>query len=792
MTELAVASQCVPLRGRAWTVAALVWLAVVLAVAAHQWRFWHADRLDADLMSLLPAHEQAPEVDLATRKLTDAAARRIVVMLGAPTWQQARDAAAIWRSALLAQAVPLKEGRLATDATLDQALAFYRSRRDRLLTPSQRETLGEADATLLARSALAALYRPGAQPRLSEWSADPLGLWPQWWSARAAETRVRPRDGELWLLAGQREWVVLNYEIAGAPLRLDGKAVFGGALRSAEAAVRSTLPDAQVLAAGMPLHAEAAAVQASREANTIGWGSLAAVLVLVWLAFRSIRAIALIGLSLVVGTAAALSATAAVFGQVHLMTLVFGASLVGVAEDYGIHYFAARQGRPWAQPRGLMRQLLPGLALALLTSVLAYLTLGTAPFPGLRQMALFSAVGLVAAFATVACWFPLIDRGPVSTSRFAAVVGASLERWPRLASSRRAWAAYATVAVLCLAGLSRLHVDDDVRQLRNSPTELMQQQHQVSELLGLPSAAQFYVVRAGSAEAVLQQEEALTRRLDVLVAGGRIAGYSAVSDWVPSAARQRADAALTARVEHQVLAAARAALGEAMTRPGFAASPLALEEWLASPVSAGARALWLGEVAGAQTSVVMLRGLHDAALLPALAGAAQGLDGVRWVDKPSEISQLLGRYRAVIGYLLVVGHGLVFAALWWRFGRLAWRAWLPTALATGLTLAFLGLLGQPFQLFNVLALLLLLGVGVDYGIFLLEHRNDGSAWLAVALGATSTWLAFGLLALSATPSLQAFGLTLLIGLALVSLLAPCCRAGPPHCEPGSRPSRSSP
>jgi len=100
---------------------------------------------------------------------------------------------------------------------------------------------------------------------------------------------------------------------------------------------------------------------------------------------------------------------------------------------------------------------------------------------------------------------------------------------------------------------------------------------------------------------------------------------------------------------------------------------------------------------------------------------------------------------------------------------------MPTVVATALTLALLGLLGQPLQLFNVLALMLLLGIGVDYGIFLIEHRGDGHAWLAVVLGAASTLLSFGLLALSSTPALRAFGLTMLIGTALVWGLSPFFR-----------------
>jgi predicted exporter len=90
-------------------------------------------------------------------------------------------------------------------------------------------------------------------------------------------------------------------------------------------------------------------------------------------------------------------------------------------------------------------------------------------------------------------------------------------------------------------------------------------------------------------------------------------------------------------------------------------------------------------------------------------------------------------------------------------------------------MALLGLNGQGVQLFHVLALMLLLGVGIDYGIFLQEEpsRRDPIAWLAVVLSALGTILSFGLLGLSRTPALRSFGLTMLIGTMTVWFLAPC-------------------
>ena len=80
---------------------------------------------------------------------------------------------------------------------------------------------------------------------------------------------------------------------------------------------------------------------------------------------------------------------------------------------------------------------------------------------------------------------------------------------------------------------------------------------------------------------------------------------------------------------------------------------------------------------------------------------------------------------------------------------------------------------EPLSLFHVLALWLLLAMGVDYGIFLLEHEAEqGEAWLAVGLGAVSTLLSFGLLAISSTQAIHAFGVTLGAGITIVWLMSP--------------------
>ncbi|MEW6562774.1 MAG: MMPL family transporter [Pseudomonadota bacterium] len=759
-----------------WRWLAGLWAVIVLLVAVHQVHFWRAARLDTDVMALLPENEQAPQVGEAMRHLSDQAARQVVVLVGAQDWQAAQQTAQAVQQ-VLAQEDAVLTPQVSDAAAREAAVAFYAPWRDRLLTAGQRAWLTQAEPDGIAASALLQLYQPTGGGRITDWPHDPLGLWAGWWAARAAETRVRPRDGLLWLEADGFQWVLLRYERRGAVFSMTGETAVNDALAQALTAAVRTAPGSRLLATGVPLYAEVAAAQSNREMTLIGYGSLAAVLLLVWLTFRSLRPIVLVGLSLVIGCAVALSATAWLFGKVHLLTLVFGASLVGVAEDYGFHYFAARQGQPASARWRTLRSLLPGLLLALATSAVAYLALGLAPFPGLRQMAVFSAVGLSAAFLTVLCWFPLFDRGALPVTRFASRFADTLQHWPYWRASRGGLALALVLAALTITGLLRLESHDDLRQLQSLPAGLVAQQQEANRLLGLPSPAQFYLVEGRDAEEVLRREEALTERLANLMQQGRLEGYRAVSDWVPSAARQQADAVLTQRAERVALDAAAAELGETVQRPAYSAEVLTVERALAHPSASAIKAQWIEGAQGRFGSLVLLSGV-TAAQLPALEQAGRDLPGVRWVDKTAEFSGLLARYRVGMAALLLAGYAGVLLALYARFRRAAWRALLPTALGSLITLAVFGWIGLPLQLFTVLALVLLLGMGVDYGIFLLEHPGEGTAWLAVALAGVSTLLSFGLLALSSTPALHAFGLTMLLGEVLIWLLTPFFRLRP--------------
>ncbi|NHQ85424.1 transporter [Iodobacter sp. HSC-16F04] len=760
---------------------AKIWLLIVLTFTAHNIYLWSGHlQLDTDILAMLPQDERDPTVQNATRQLSDAAAKRVVILIGGQDWERTRMAADAYAASLENSGLPLNLRYKMDDESA--WLSFFVPHRNQLLSATQRQQLENSSSDELARRAIAALYQPGiGMPRLGEWQDDPLNLLGEWLGERAAESKVRIRDGRLSLISssasGEAFYILLTLEQQDSAFSIRAQQALIPVLDAAKAAALKTQPEAEVFSVGVPLHAAAAASQAEREVHTIGIGSMIGIVLLTVFAFSAIRPRILVTLSIAIGLLAAISVCTLIFGRLHLITLVFGASLVGVAENYGSNYFSSRQGRPAAERWAMLKAQSPVMWLAMLTTAIGYLLLALTPFPGLRQIAVFSATGLLAAFVTVLWWFPLFDKGEMKHTRLSLWIGSRRALWPGLGHNRLTLIFSLIVAITLLWGGLSITGNDDVRLLQSSPPALITQQIKVSKLLDLPSPAQFYLIRGASTEAVLQQEEALKTRLAPLIARGSISGYQAISDWVPSLAQQAANQTLIERVVfggQGVLARASLALGETLTPAFKPAAPLIIADWLAAPVSEPLRHQWLGKFENGYASVILLRGVSKPAQLAELAAIAPSVAGVRWVDKVAEVSAVMGRYRVLMAWVIALSYLLVFAALSYRFGKQAWRALLPTLLASGLALAILALLGQPLQLFNILALLLILGMGVDYGIFLLENpeRHATRPFLSVTLAAASTLLAFGLLALSATPALHAFGLTMLLGIGLSWFLTP--------------------
>ncbi|WP_020647751.1 MMPL family transporter [Solimonas variicoloris] len=795
----------------------LLW--VLLMTGAGLWLWWASStrlQFETDITAMLP--QTAP--DAVTRQALDrvesALGRQGLYLVGAPDFATARRAAEAFVAALREEPGAPTDRPVYASAALQVASdpaqldAAYGDARLLLLSANDRARLQREGAQPFADAALQALYAPaGFGPsglgRTRAFADDPFGLYGDFLlQLLPAGGKLAPRDGILTLERDGGIDVLVNATLADSPFRLAVQDRAMARLDAALQAARATAPGVTVIGTGVLRHAAAASRSAKREISTIGSLSLAGVLLVFLVCFRSLRPLLLVLLSLGAASVVSLATVATLYGKVHLIAMVFESSLVGLAVDYSIHFFSDRfrNDKPWTGMDGLRHVGVP-ISVGMATTLLAYCSFLVPPFPGLRQMALLSMTGLVASYLTVMLAYPALAGSPPPASK---PVLALRDRLARLHRPRPALLGVliAGGAVLLAFGLARLQFVDDVRALQSSPANLLAEEMQVRERLGGGLDTRFFLVEGRDAETVLAREEALRDRLEALRARGLLTDYNALSRLVPSQARQAENAELLARTVYAdggALARLDATLGFApehfaQQRAAFdAARALRItpEPLLDTPLGAALRPLWLGPTAHGFASVVTLSGVREPG---ALVDAATGLPGIHLVDRVSDISQVLAHYRRLASLGLGGALLIIAGVLAWRYGpRHAMRHLLAPLGGALLTLATLGALGIPANLFTVLALLLVLGLGVDYSVFL--HEGDASrptTLLAISLAGLVTLLAFGLLGASATPFIRSLGLGVLLGVAWTWLLAVLAAAPPrayvkmPAADAGAPPS----
>lgn len=754
-----------------WRRLGTLWIGLCLLLAAVlAWQLPHS-RINTSLMDLLP-HESRSDLDPALQQgLLQQLDRQLVWLLSLPAGQDGRAAATFWAQ----QLGELPALSRITGYQPELAPAWQRYLHElawQRLDPTSRARLA-GGAEGWSQWVLGQIYSPFGGVSRAEWQSDPLLL------TRAgvlAEARGPMQLKEGWLVSRDkagRDWYMVRAELDLSAFDIQRNQALLSELAGAEQRLAEAYPGAELLRRGTLFYSQHASQLAQQDISTIGLGSMVGVILLIWGVFRSIRALLLSLLPIGVGLMWGLGTVLILFGEIHVFTLVISSSLIGIAIDYAIHFLCERRLHGDDEtPHQTRLKLLPSLSLAVLTTLIGYGLLWFAPFPGLQQLAVCALAGLFSAFITVLCLFPRW-AGPLPTRL---LLGQRwLQGWLLAWQQRPLLRIGLPLCCLLLAalGISRLQVDDDIRRLQPLPVVLQGQEQRIQALTGQQGGMQGLLVTGADGEQALQRLERLDGRLAELQQRGALQDFVSLARWLPSLARQQEDAAAIRALLPEVVSRLKAA-GLPLQPPVREPHWLTPTAWLASPVSEGSRLLWHALADGRVAIWVPLVGVADEEALTALAAAEPG---VYWQDQRSQWSQLFAHYRIKLAELLSVAIALVALLLWRRMGAArAARVLLVNLIALAMGLALLAACGQPLTLFGVLALSLIFGIGIDYGLFF-AHSGSGvarqsSTLLAILLANLTTQLAFGLLALSHTPAIAGFGLVLSGGIFTAFLLSP--------------------
>ena len=331
-------------------------------------------------------------------------------------------------------------------------------------------------------------------------------------------------------------------------------------------------------------------------------------------------------------------------------------------------------------------------------------------------------------------------------------------------------------------GIAKLKTNDDIRLLYSSNATVLANEKLTREILNNQQASQFFLITGQNPQEVLQKEEILTQKLEELIQENKINSYTSISQFIPSIDKQNTNYLL---IKEKLMQKYFKQHGQELglspeqilnIQQDFTNSynkKLQLSNLSTQPIFELIKPLWLGKINNQYASIVLLNNISD---LPALQKLNQEKNGIYFLDKVGEISDTFKQYRNISFKLLLVVYSVILILLLLRYGyKKTIFIFIPSTLAALLSFGILGYLGYSLNLFHILGLFLVLGIGFDYAIFYAESndpKHHKQTVLAIFLSSITTLMSFGLLAFSSFPVIHSFGLIVFLGILFAYLFAP--------------------
>lgn len=603
------------------------------------------------------------------------------------------------------------------------------------------------------------------------------------------------RDGIWFSRDGKRAMLVAQTRAAGFDIDAQERALAQIRTAYGETAREQHMSAARLLLTSPGVFAVESRAAIQRDAlhfSLLGTLLVSSILLFV---YRSVRVLGLTLLPVASGALAGIAAVSVVFGSVHGVTIGFGATLIGEAVDYAIYLFTNTASD--STPKKTLQRIWPTLRLGMLTSAFGFGAMLFSGFPGLSQLGLFSIAGLIVAVFVTRWVLPeLVPQGYHVKST--ASLGPPLMRLLAMAHRLRPVALVLVIASIAwLASRGAAIWDDELSSLSPAPRALQQLDLQMRNDIGAPDVGPLVIVSAPDAEAALESAERVGTTLDALKTDGVLAGFDSPAFYLPSVVAQRArqqaipEAAVLARnlsaaVNDQPFRAGTFApfledAREAKTRP-----PVVMQDLAGTGLAIKLQSLLVQRHDG-WYAMLPLRAVTDLPRLQAALAKAEG-QGVAVLDIKHELDNLYHGYRlralgfAVLGAVAIVL--LLLMAL--RSMRRTWDVTAPLAAAVIVTAAILSVSGTRLNIFHLVALLLVVGVGSNYTLFFdrgnattIDPQRTATSVLFCNL---ATVAGFGVLGFAATPVLGAIGTTVAIG-AFLSLVFAVVLDTPTHTLP---------
>ena len=496
--------------------------------------------------------------------------------------------------------------------------------------------------------------------------------------------------------------------------------------------------------------------------------SLSLTAIFLMLAFRNLRIFYVIFIA-AFGFSVAFAGTLLCLNELNILTILISTSLIGLMFDYVLHWLSKNEGE--AIRASSIKNMLKIFLLGLLITLSGYLAFTFSDLRLLKEVALFSAFALVAAFLASYFFMPLVFEG-IKFYR-SKLFDAFLTKFCDLsdATARHLGVKFLAISLILLTiflgfDLKNLSKSENVKDYSNMPKSLLADSSYILSLTGNNQNTMIVIRSRGD---ILGGEKSL---LDELKKRNLIKDESSLSDMFLSKSEQSElkEAFKKALDDEQIYAIyekfgfskdeVRSEILKVLSE-----KELSVSEILALKSMKDFKKFMLDENA----SVAYVSGFVKGAASDELLERHNAFS----LNFASSLNESLTQAKELALKLKIAALALAFLLLWFYFSALI------SALVMGviifgvlLTLFIFAVLGINLSIFGVFGLILASAVGIDYMIFALnESLSEKERIYGIFCAFITSFISFFTLSFSQTAALSVFGLSVSLCVLIYGLCA---------------------
>ena len=631
-----------------------------------------------------------------------------------------------------------------------------------LLSKEIRDYLLNDEAYIVAENSIINFYSPFFIPIVDNIEDDPFFVVNSKINEiLVSENNMQSRDSIQFVNYNNKYNILINIDM---PKKIDSESFFNNLTVFLNDL--SVNDNVKTYISGVPIHTYYSQKSAKKEITIISIVSLVVICMMFIFIFKSLKPYIISMCTIFIAGAAAFLYSSVFFNSIHIFTFVFGTSLIGISIDHSIHFITEWYNEK--DKKEVLKKIFPSMLLGFLTTIISYLSLFLTSLTLLKQIALFSIFGLISSFLTVNIIYPIIFKNDKRNIKQSVLSGSRniLNEYVKIINIKTVSIIFVIVIILSIIFIPRIKVNFSANQLYDTPDFLLESESEVYKRLNTSLAKNIIISSGETLSKALEAEESIENYFTN--------NYNAISRILYSEKKQRENIKLT---EEKLMPLLREQIRE-----------LNLDETSYNKIKT--------EFESIKNDVLDINSIIESDSFSELKKiittnnnkyfiiATSDYDtnntinvtnnNVKVFNLNEEINDALDSTAKTAVKMALIAYILIFIAMAVFFNKKQAAAIILVQLMSVLiNLSIHSIFGVNINIFSIFALILSIGISIDYAIFFSNSAADKEiTFLAVFLSMMTTVLSFGTLAFSSFIPVKSFGLFLFIGVLSSFIISP--------------------